>query len=169
MQSVNIIRRAEGEHPKHPYKKGSIFTFFLGSERWSNGVAKSGEKGQGRHVRSEALHTARDAGCQSWEDLVPPLLSLYAENAMEMKGPVLLRLPESCRKTRRSEQQDELSRHGLGFWEGGDGSLVQSRSSKWRLYARLDWEPKRGGLVLGRGFGGCLLSGTVDILGIYYW
>lgn len=29
-----------------------------------------------------------DAG-QSWEDLVPPLMSLYAENAMEMKGPVL--------------------------------------------------------------------------------
>ncbi|KAJ8461140.1 hypothetical protein OPV22_034066 [Ensete ventricosum] len=31
-------------------------------------------------------------GCrsgQSWEDLVPPLVSLCAENAMEMKGPVL--------------------------------------------------------------------------------
>lgn len=50
----------------HPYKKGSpLFTFFLGSERWSNGAAKRGEKGQGRHVRSETQHTARDAGCPS--------------------------------------------------------------------------------------------------------
>ncbi|KAJ8461139.1 hypothetical protein OPV22_034065 [Ensete ventricosum] len=29
------------------------------------------------------------------------------------------------------------------------GSSVQIRSSKWRLYARLDWQLKRSGLVLG--------------------
>ncbi|RZS27402.1 hypothetical protein BHM03_00060862 [Ensete ventricosum] len=85
-----------GEYYKqkhHPYKKGSSLLFppsFWarkgGQMVWQKEAIKVGEGMCA--LRRCTLHEMPDVR-QSWEDLVPPLVSLCAENAMEMKGPVL--------------------------------------------------------------------------------